>query len=105
MLPKGFENLFAIVKDDHAVSRISARSPKKIGLVSAQSGGEGVAAAQKIDRARLAVILGEDAAVATLFGRKLVPGLCGFGHDLVPPKLIGVPLRQDRARVRVLHVR
>ena len=71
--------------------------------MSAERARETIGSSEKIDGACLAVILREDAAIAALVGTQSIPGHGGFGHDLIPAKLVGVPLRQNRSGVAVLH--
>src|ERR1700674_4572990 len=75
--------------------------------MSAEGTRQAVAAAEKVDGAGLAVVLSEDPAgfvfVLALLGCQAVPRNGGFGDDLFPAKLIGVPLRQRGAGVAVLH--
>src|SRR5262249_24106274 len=59
--------------------------------------------AEEVDCACLAAILREDSTAAAFGGTKLVPGNSGFIHDFFPPELIGVPLGQRSAGVRVFH--
>ena len=84
-----FQRFLAIAEHDQAVSRIAARSPQKICLVSAEGGRQTVARSEKVDGAGLAIVLGEDAAIAALLYRDAVPGLRGFGDDLLPAELVG----------------
>src|ERR1700674_2339232 len=75
--------------------------------MSAEGTRQAVAAAEKVDGAGLAVVLSEDPAgfvfVLALLGCQAVPRNGSFGDDLLPAKLIGVPLRQRGAGMAVLH--
>src|ERR1700679_1098388 len=104
---EAFEIFPAVAENGHAVSRGPARSPENPSLMSAERAGQAVAAAEEVDGAGLAVVLGEDSAVFifALVWRQAVPGYCGLGDDFFPAELVGVPLGQRRAGVVVLHYR
>src|SRR5580700_8431027 len=103
VLPELFQNLFAVVEDDHAIAGVAARAPEKPGLMAAKRWRETLAGAEEIDGAGLAVVLGEDATVVAFGGGNAVPGDSGFIDDFFPAKLVGVPLWQRGASVRVFH--
>src|ERR1700730_12428864 len=79
VLPEFFERFFVVVQNNHAIALISPRPPQEVGLMAAQGRVQAIAATQEIDGASLAVILGEDAAIAALRRTETVPGLRGFG--------------------------
>ena len=105
VFPEAFENLSAVVKDDHAVSGVATRAPEEPGLVAAEGRREAVAAAEEIDGAGLAVVLGEDAAIVALVDGDAIPSDSSFVSDLFPAELVGVPLRQCGPGVGVFHDR
>ena len=98
-----FQALSPVAEDDHAVAGIAARSPEEISAVAAESGRQAVGAAEEVDGAGLAVVLGKGAAVFPVFRGDAIPGFGGFGDDLLPSELIGIPLRECGSGVVVLH--
>src|SRR6267143_1841946 len=105
VLPELFENPSLVIQDDHAVSGVTLRSPEVVGLMAAESARETVARTEEVDGAGLSVVLSEDAAIVVFVCGDAVPRLSGFGDDLLPAELVGVPLRQSCACVAVLHDR
>lgn len=103
MLPQAFENLSAVVEDDHAVPGVATRAPEEPGLVTAEGRWEAVAATEEIDGPSLAIVLGEDAAVVALLGWDAIPSDRSFVGDFFPAELVGVPLRQCGPCVGVFH--
>src|SRR5712691_1152452 len=77
VVPELLERFLVVVENNHAIARIFSRTPEEIGLMATQSGRQAIASAKEIDGAGLAVILGEDAAVAALLRTEPVPGLRG----------------------------
>src|ERR1039457_1623563 len=55
-LPKLFEFFPPVVKHDHAVPRVAARSPEKPGLVPAERSRQACALAEKIDGPGVAIV-------------------------------------------------
>src|SRR5580658_273521 len=101
VIPELFEAFPAVVEDNHTIAGIAARSPQEPGLMAAERCRQAVAAAEEVDGAGLAVVLGEDAAVFAVFDRDAVPGDGGFGDDFFPSELVGIPLREKNPGVTV----
>src|SRR6185369_2229127 len=99
------QHLFPIIQDDHTVTRIPARPPHKIGLMTAERRRQAVASAKEINRACLPVILREYAAVLSLLRFDSSPRLCRHCGHLFPTKLICVMLWQGCAHVTMLGAR
>lgn len=102
---KPIQPCVAVAEDDHAISRVSARTPQEISLMAAQRRRQPVARAEKVDRAGLPVILGENCAARAFPRRDAVPCDCRFLYDFPPVKLVSVPLRQNCSLVRVFSDR
>jgi hypothetical protein len=73
------------------------RSPEVVGLMAAERVRETVARTEEVNGAGLSVVLSEDAAIVALVCGDAIPGLSGFGDDLLPAELVRVPLRQSCA--------
>src|SRR3984957_9974213 len=102
MLKQLFKTFPRVVQHNQAVAGISAGTPQIVSLVPAESRRQSVPASQKIDGAGLSVVLRHYAAARPLCRRELPVGLDRLIHNLCPPKLIGIPLRQNRPGVAVL---
>src|SRR5215471_10904227 len=105
IIPITLQYLFAVVEDDHAIAGVVVRAPDPIGAVAAHGPGEAFTAAEEVDRAGLPVVLRKDAAVRALGCGDTVPGHCRLVGNLLPPKLIRVPLRQCCSGVVMLIYR
>src|SRR5579864_8010669 len=105
VLEQIFEHFFAVIKNYQALSRIPAWPPNPITAVAADGFRQAVFMAKEVDSARLAIVLGENAAVTAFVGIEAIPRDGCFSGDLVPTELVGVPLWQNRTRVRVFHDR
>jgi hypothetical protein len=71
--------------------------------VSAECRGQAIAATEEVDSTGLAIVLGENGAVGAMGRRDLVPRQGSLVNDFLPTKLIGIPLREHRSLVSVLH--
>src|SRR3954447_5620200 len=86
-------------EDDHAFAGIIARTPKPVALVIADRFRQTVLLPEKIDRARLAVIIREDRGLRALFGWKRVVNFADFPHHFLPAEFVGKMLRQRTGRL------
>src|SRR6185437_14250058 len=57
---------------DHHLAGTSARSPEKVVVVAADRPGQAVGGTEEIDRPGFAVVVGEDARLGAVFGRKAI---------------------------------
>src|SRR5438876_76459 len=81
-------------ENDDAFAGVIARTPKPIVLVIADRLRQPIFPAEEIDRARLAVTVGEDRRLRALFRRKRVINSDDFPRHFLPAELIGEMLRQ-----------
>src|SRR5579862_2741030 len=66
MLKQFLECFLRVIQHDQAFAAVSSGSPEEKGVISAEGRGQTIFPAQKIDGARLAVILSENAAIGAL---------------------------------------
>ena len=86
--------------DDAAI--VVSRSPEPVALVIANRFGKSVLGAEKVDRARLAVTVGEDGCAFSICRRQRVIDPGYFADHVFPAEFIGEVLRQ-RSIVLVLR--
>src|SRR5580658_7349197 len=84
MIEQLLKALARIAQHNQAIPGITARAPKPVGLVAAESWRQSIARPKKIDRAGLPVILRKNSAARTFCRRKLVISLGCLGHDFLP---------------------
>src|SRR5262249_46295737 len=92
-----------IIENNQALPGIAVRAPNPIAAISAYGVRQAVFMGKEIDGSGLTIVLGKNAAIAPLVWAKLVPRHRCFIDHLLPSKLVGVPLRQNCAGVRVLR--
>src|SRR5438105_14988224 len=86
-------------ENDHAFAGVIARTPKPIALMVADRFGQAVLLAKEIDRAGLAITVGEDRGLRALVGRKRVVDAPNFARHFLPAEFIGEMLRQGTSRL------
>src|ERR1051326_3125668 len=92
---KMFAVAFSVApENDDAFAGVIARTPKPITLMTADRFRQTVLLSEKIDRASLAVAVGEDRGLCPLFGRKRVVNLAHFARHVLPAEFIGEMLGQ-----------
>src|ERR1700754_1551725 len=86
-------------ENDHAFPGVIARTPKPVVLMTADHFRQSVFRAEKIDRAGLAVTVGEDRRLGALLGRKRVVNLAHFPRHLLPAEFVREMLGQGTVRL------
>ena len=92
----------AFAQQDHALAGVAVRSPVPVVLMKADRRRQAVLRSEVIDRASLPVVAGLDRGLGLHVGRQAVIDARHLGHHGFPSKLVGIVLRQRRARVTVL---
>src|SRR4051812_32004887 len=81
-------------ENDDAFAGVIARAPQPIALVITDRFGQTIFLAEEIDRASLAVAVGENRRLCALVGRKRFINAADFAGHLFPAKFIGEMLGQ-----------
>src|SRR5437588_1400984 len=81
-------------ENDYAFAGVIARTPEPVALMVADRFGQAVLLAKEIDRAGLAITVGEDCRLRALLGGKRVVNPADFARHFLPAEFIGEMLRQ-----------
>ncbi len=92
----------AFAQQNHALAGVAVRSPVPIVLMKADGRRQTILRSEVIDCASLSIIVGLDGGPGLHIGRQAVIDTRHLGHHRFPAKLVGIILRQRRARVTVL---
>src|SRR5207302_4391069 len=86
-------------ENDHAFAGVIARTPKPMSVMVADRFGQAVLLAKEINRAGLAITVGEDRGLRALVGRERVVNPADFARHFLPAEFIREMLRQRSGRL------